>query len=149
MLFATLPCLAQQPVNEPNAPLLLVYVVKHGENALPRIALGLEKPALKIAAFEKCVRLSTANPKLVGIAVQLTAEDTKTLTAAMKATGAPDARELPNVVIWFTTPDNKALDYLDTSTSPIEANLTRGILMFDADSEEPVVRYLNEKLHPE
>ena len=145
-----MPCGAQQSADEPAAPLMLIYVAKPGENVLPRIALGLEKPTLKIVTLEKCVRISTANPKLAGLAVQLKAEDTKTLVAAMKALGAPDARELPNVIVWFTSPDNKALDYFDTGVGGgIEANLIKGILMFDVDSEEPVVRYLNEKLHPE
>ena len=57
---------------------------------------------------------------------------------------------LPDVVIWFTTPDNKALDYVNTGTSNAEANLAgNGVLMFDSESEMATVRYLNEKLHPQ
>ena len=149
LLFAAMPCPAQQTPSSEPAPILLVYVAKFGENALPRIALGLEKPALKISAFEKCTWLSTANPKLSGLAAQLKSDDLKTLIAAMKALGAPDARELPDVVIWFTTPDNKALDYVNTGTSNAEANLVKnGVLMFDSESEVATVRYLNETLHP-
>ena len=136
-------------IPEPAAPLMFVYITKPDDNVLPRIALGVEKPALKITALEKCVRVTVANPKLAGIAAQLKADDTRTLVAAIKALGAPDARELPNVVIWFTASDNKALDYINTSGSNIEANLVKGVLMFDFDGEEPMVRYLNEKLHPE
>ena len=148
LALTTLPCRAQQPANEP-VPLILVYLAKLNDNALPRIALGLEKPALKISAFAKCVRISTANPKLMGLAAQLQPEDAKTLVAAIKAMGAPDARELPDVVIWFTTPDNKVLDYVNTGITAAESNLTKtGVLMFDPDSELTVVQYLNEKLHP-
>lgn len=150
MLAATAPCQAQQPAANEPAPLLLVYVVKQGDNALPRIALGLEKPSLKISAFEKCVSVSTRNPKLNGLAVQLKTDDAKALVAAMKTLGAPDARELPNVVLWFTTPDNKALDYLSTATTnDIETNLKAGIIEFDADSEGTITRYLSTQLHPE
>ena len=116
LLCAALPCHAQQPGGD-DTPLLLVYVAKINENALPRIVLGLEKPALKISALEKCTWLSLTNPKLNGLAVQLKADDLKTLVAAIKAFGASDAHDLPDVVIWFTTPDNKALDYVNTATS--------------------------------
>ena len=150
LVFAAMPCRAQQPADEPAAPLLLVYVAKSDDNVLPRIALGIEKPALKITAFEKCVRISTTNPQFPGIAAQLKAEDTKTLVAAIKALGAPDARELPTVVIWFATPDAKGLNYLSTGgNGGTEANLIKGVLLFDPRYEEPVARYLNEKLHPE
>lgn len=149
MMLAAIPCRAQQPAAEVPAPLLLMYVVKYGESALPRVALGLEKPTLRIAAFAKCVRVSTANPDLMGLAAQLNAEDSITLVDAIKALGAPDARELPNVIIWFATPDNKALDYISTGVvSGIEDNLIKGIFMFDTD-KKPTLTYLNEKLHPE
>ena len=149
LLAAAAPCRAQTPAGE-AAPLMLVYLAKVDDNALPRIALGLEKPVLKIAAFAKCVRISTANENLGQIAAQLTPEDTRTLVAAIKALGAPDAHELPNVVIWFASPDNKVLDSVSTSGSNIEPNLVKdGVFMFGPQNELPVVRYLTEKLHPE
>ncbi len=149
LVLAAMPCQAQQASGE-AAPFLYVYVTKFGENALPRITLGLEKPALKISAFEKCIRTSDENPKLMGLAAQLKADDLKTLIAAIKALGTSDARELPDVVLWFTTPDNKALDFMNPGMSSGEANLVNcGVLMFDSDSEKVTVRYLNQKLHPQ
>ena len=143
-------CRAQSPVDNPP-PLLLVYAVKYGDNALPRIALGLEKPALKIQGFEKCVTLSKANPKLSGLAVQLKPDDAKTLVAAMKALAAPDAKELPAVILWFATPDNHALGLIQTGNPPSnETNLVRaGVLSFDSDDAGAVIGYLIEKLHPQ
>ena len=146
-LLATAVCEAQQPAETP-APLLFVYAVRYEDNALPRIALGLEKPALKIQAFEKCVTLPRLNP---GLAVQLKPEDAKTLIAAIKTLGAPDAKELPGVFLWFTTPDNQALGAIVTSNPPSnEINLVKaGVLSFGSQGEGPIVSYLLEKLHPQ
>lgn len=149
---AAAPCRAQQPAptgaESPAVPLMLVYVARPDDDMLPRIALGVEAPAVKIMAFEKCVQVS-ANPQLPGIAAQLQAEDAKALVAAVKALGAPDARELPDVVLWFTTPDNKELNSISTgATNGAEANLIKGIFFFDPRYEQLVVPYLEEKLHP-
>ena len=147
-LMAAVDCHAQQPVETP-APLLFVYVVKYGENALPRIALGLEKPALKIDGFEKCVTLSRVNPKLGGLAAQLKPDDAKTLVAAMKALAAPDAKEIPAAILWFTTPDNKALGLINTANPPSnETNIVKsGVLYLDSDDAGFVIGYLMKNLH--
>lgn len=146
-LFAADPCPAQAPAGDP-APLMLVYVARNDENAPPRIALGLEMPALKIVAFEKCVRIF-ADPKFDYLAAQLKPNDAKALIAAIKALGAPDARELPRVTLYFTTPDNRLLDGFDTSTNYAEANLLKaGVIEFVPNGQSDVIRYLMEKLHP-
>ena len=146
--LAAFPCRAQQPANDSASLMLRVYVAGNDENAPPRIALGLEKPALKIGAFEKCVRIY-ANLQYKYIAVQLKPEDAKALIAAIKALGAPDAPELPRVRLFFTTVDDKILDSLDTGANNAEGNLLNaGVVEFDPSAQRAVVDYLMEKLHP-
>ena len=50
-----------QAVSLGDPPFLLVYVARYGENVAPRIALGLEKPVLKIAAVEWDVKRMTTS----------------------------------------------------------------------------------------
>ena len=146
--MAAFPCRAQQPATD-SAPLMHVYVATNDENALPRIALGLEKPALKIRAFEKCVRIYT-DPQYKYLAVQLKPEDAQALIAAIKALGAPDALSLPRVRLFFTTVDDKLLDSLDTSANNAEGNLLKaGVVEFDPSAQRAIVDYLIEKLHPQ
>lgn len=150
-LCAANSCPAQEPGVD-AAPLMFVYVAKYSENLSPRIALGLEKPALKIVTFEKCVQVfadAKVDPKLADIAVQLKPDDAKTLIAAIKALGAPDARELPDALLLFTTPDNKIMDGFDMGKNNAEGNILKGgVIEFDPDAQSSVVRYLTEKLHP-
>ena len=128
-----------------------MYAVRYGENVLPRIALGLEKPTLKIQGFEKCVTLSDSNPKLNGIAAQLKPDDAKALVSALKALAAPDAKDLPATILWFTTPDNKALGYVNTGNPPSnETNIVKaGVLCFDSEDGGAIIGYLMKKLHPQ
>ena len=131
-----------------DPPILFVYVARYNDNIAPRIALGLEKPILKISAFEKCVRLSQANPNLNAIAAQLTGADAETLVAAIKSLAAPDARTLPDVILWFATPDNQLLDSLGTANTNAEANIVQaGVLDFYPGEHLTIVQYLSEKLH--
>ena len=142
-LLAPVPCRAQSAAADP-APLLLVYLVNYGENTPPRIALGLEKPALRIGAFEKCVRISTLNPKLGSLAAQLKPDDAKTLVAAMKSMAAAGATTLPRLFLWFATPDNKILGWVDSLNN--EANILKaGVIEFDPDEQETICRFLTEK----
>ena len=129
------------PLGDP--PFLLVYLARYGENAAPRIALGLEKPTLKIGAFESSARLADG-----GIAVQLTPEDARTLVAAMKAMAALDATSLPNVLLWFTTPDNRLLDCVATANENEEENIVKaGVIDFGFSRQPVLVAYLAERLH--
>ena len=131
-----------------NPPFLLVYVVRSGDNAGPRIALGLEKPVLKINAFEKCVRVSHANPAFRGVAVELMPAAAKALVAAMKSLAPPGANVLPEMVLWFTTPDDQLLDCIVTGSSKPEANLFEaGVLDFEPADQGIMIEYLSEKLH--
>ena len=77
--------------------------------------------------------------------------DGKVLVAALRALAAPDAQTLPATILWFTTPDNKALGYVNTGNPPSnETNLVQdGVLYFDSDDAGPVVDYLVQKLHPQ
>ncbi len=149
LVLATAPCHAQTPADGP-APLMFVYVSKYGENALPRIVLGLEKPALQVVSLEKCATVSRINLKLGGLAVQLKPDDAKALIAAIKALGAPDASVPPEVVLWFTTPDNKALDSLYTGTTNAGENLRKsGVLYLDAEVQGVLIGFLMNHLHPQ
>ena len=145
-LLATVPCPAQEAAAD-STPLLLVYVARFGETIWPRIALGLEKPVLRVAAFEKCVRMSTLNPNFSGLAAQLRPEDARTLAAAMKAMAAPGATTVPRLTLWFATPDNKVLDHIDTLNG--ESNiLDAGIIEIDPPEQETLLRFLDRNLHP-
>ena len=137
-----------QAVSFGDPPFLLVYVAKYGDNVAPRTALGLEKPVLKIAAVEKCVRLSHANPNLPGVAVQLVPADAKALVSVMKSMAAPDANTLPNLVLWFATPDNQLLACVTTDHSNLEANIVQaGVFKFEPGDQATIIQYLAEKLH--
>ena len=107
--------------------------------------MAWKKPALKIGAFEKCVRISTRNPKLGSLAAQLKPDDAKALVAAMKAMAAADATTLPRLFLWFATPDNKVLGFWIDSLNN-EANILKaGVVEFDPDEQETICRFLTEK----
>ena len=151
LLAATAPCRAQQsPVADKTAPLLYVYVAKDA-GVLPRIALGLEKPALKISAFADCVLLtSKETAKLAGLAVQLNPGDTKALVAAVREV-APTAEErnAPAALLFFATSDNKALSFLSLNNTAVGPNLIeKGVIGFYVEDQPDAVAYLVEKLHP-
>ena len=148
-LFAVNFCSAQQPASDP-VPLLLVYATKYGDNVTPRIALGLEKPALRVRAFEKCARISAVASKNASIAVQLKPDDAKTLVAAMEALEGSDPQESTRVELWFTTPDNKILGAIIMALADVNGNnLKAGVIEFDSGGQQLVVEHLTETLHPQ
>ena len=82
--------------------------------------------------------------------MQLKPDDAKALIAAIKALGAPDARELPNASLFCTTPDNKILNGFGMSAdSAVENLLKGGIVEFDPEAQSAIVGYLTEKLNPQ
>jgi hypothetical protein len=141
-------CRAQQ-ADQP--PILLVYVGEDdvGDSSvpssiLPRIALGVEQPTLKIIALEKCTTVWTGTGAQNGIAVQLKPEDAKILSAALWSNSHTTLRPIR---IWFATPDNKVLDSLKAPS--IERNLTKhGIIAFYPGLQPSIINYLAEKLKP-
>ena len=140
-----IPCRAQSPADGAHPPLVLVYVELYGGNPAPRIALGLEKPALKIEAFESYASISTANTNLAGLALKLKPDDAKALVAAMKALAAPGATTLPHVVLWYAQPDNSVLDFADTLNS--ESNIVdSGVLDLDSN-QHTTIEYLLTRLN--
>ena len=151
LLTTTAPCRAQQsPVADKTAPLLYVYVAKDG-GVLPRIALGLEKPALKISAFANCALIaSKETAKLAGLAVQLNPGDTKALIAAVREVApVAEERNAPVALLFFTTPDNKALSVLSLNSIAVGPNLIeKGVIGFYPEDQPDAVSYLVEKLHP-
>ena len=150
LLAATAPCRAQQsPAADKTAPLLYVYVAKDA-GILPRIALDLEKPALKISAFANCALLtSKETAKLAGVAALLDPGDTKTLVAAItKVAPTSEERNAPVALLFFTTPDNKALGVLSLNSTAVGPNLIeRGVIGFYVEDQPDTVGYLVEKLH--
>ena len=151
LLAATAPCRAQQsPAADKTAPLLYVYVAKDA-GALPRIVLGLEKPALKISAFVNYALLtSKETAKLAGLAVQLNPGDTKALTAAIREVApVAEERNAPVALLFFATPENKALSVLSLNNTAVGPNLIeKGVIGFYTEEQPDTVSYLVEKLHP-
>ena len=151
LLAMAAPCRAQQPpVADKTAPLLYVYVAKDA-GVLPRIALGLEKPALKISAFANCALLtSKETAKLAGLAVQLNPGDTKALVAAVREVApVAEERNAPAALLFFATPDNKALSVLSLNSTAVGPNLIeKGVIGFYVEDQPDAVGYLVEKLHP-
>ncbi len=151
-LLALVPvCPAQTtPAADKGTPFLYVYAAKDA-GALPRIALGMERPALKISALASCALIAPAeNAKLAGVAVQLNPADAKVLTTTIKEVAAStEASDSPNVVLFFATPDNKALGFLSLENQAAEHNLFKsGVIGFYPEEQPDAVRYLTEKLHP-
>ena len=146
-LFLTaIPCRAQGTDEGKTAPLLLIFAAAEEDNILPRITLGAEKPVLTIDAFEKCVRMPSFNGQQGGIAARLKPDDTKALAAAIRTLGGADPTNAHVVNVWFASPDDKVLGYLNTRYGG--TNLLSGVLSFyDGDARE-IVAYLTEKLHP-
>ena len=151
LLAAAAPCRAQpSPVTDKAAPLLCVYVAKDA-GILPRIALGLEKPALKISAFANCALIiSKETSKLAGLAVQLNPGDTKALVAAVREVApVAEERNAPAALLFFTTPDNRALSFLSLNNTAVGPNLIeKGVIGFYVEDQPDAVGYLVEKLHP-
>ena len=150
-LLAGAPCRGQSPPAADAVPLMFVYVETINDNALPRIVLGLEKPALKIGAFEKCAVISTAYLQRNGLAVQLKPDDVKTLSAAINATAASRVSHPPAVRLWFATPENKVLGFIDTEADHAAGNiLETGVLEFESGAQDQgaIATFLTEKLHP-
>ena len=151
LLAAAAPCRAQQSsAADKTAPLLYVYVAKDA-GVLPRIALGLEKPALKISAFANCVLLtSKETAKLAGVAALLDPGDAKTLVAAItKVAPTSEERNAPAALLFFATSDNKVLSVLSLNSSAVGPNLIeKGVIGFYLEDQPDAVSYLVEKLHP-
>ena len=151
LLAAAAPCGAQQPpVADKTAPFLYVYVAKDA-GALPRIVLGLEKPALKISAFANCALVTAKETaKLAGVAAQLSPDDTKTLVAAItRVAPTSEERNAPAALLFFATPDNKALSVLSLNNTAAGPNvIEKGVIGFYLEDQPDAVSYLVEKLHP-
>ena len=151
LLASASPCLAQQPSSAVKAvPFLYVYVAKDG-GALPRIALGLEKPVLKIGGFANCTLITyDKNASFTGLAVQLSPGDAEALIAAIKEVApVTDGDPSSDAVLYFTTPDNKVLSYHSLANSADWPNLVKvGVIGFYHEDQADTFSYLTEKLHP-
>ena len=146
MLSPAIPCKAQSPSVGDPAPFLFVYVVEYGDDVLPLIALGIEKPALKITRFEKCVKMSVPGTTQPRLAVQLTSDDAKTLIDIL---GKSEAASHSGATLWFTTPDNQPLGYSHTPSGIVTPNIRKaGVLDLGGDQEVALVEYLTQKLQP-